>query len=177
MAAPASTLAAVVLICCFGWAGVAKLVRFGNWRAALDGYGIPTTIAPTVLAGVPLAEIAVVVLLLIGPVKSGAALALALVAAFSWAILRAHGLRGDRLPCGCFGSTQERDYRVMLTRNAVLGAVAAVILLSPAETAVVEDLAGLSTGDILPVTLSGLAVLTLLWMVRQVTNALRGRQS
>ena len=68
-------------------------------------------------------------LLLLGATRAGAALVLALVAGFSLAILRAHAALGSRLPCGCFGSTRDRDYRVLLARNAVLATAAGGLLI------------------------------------------------
>lgn len=177
MSTAVTTLAASLLACAFGWAGVAKLAQLGDWREALEGYEIPRGLTPVALLGVPLTEMVVVALLLAGPVKAGAALAVALVALFSMAIVRARARRGDRLPCGCFGRTQARDYRLMLIRNALLAALAAVVLVSRAATGVVQELGDLSITDIVPVTLVGLGFITTLWTARQVTNALRGRQS
>lgn len=177
MPAHVSTLAAAALACAFGWAAAGKLARFGDWRESLNGYGAPHGVVPVALVGVPLAESAVVVLLLVGPVKSGAALAVALIALFSMAIVRARALRGDKLPCGCFGGTEARDYRLMLIRNGLFAVLAAAVLVSRADTGVVAELGSLSMSDVVPVTLVGLALITSLWMVRQVTNALRGRQS
>jgi Methylamine utilisation protein MauE len=175
----ASTLAAIVLACAFGWAAAAKSLRFGDWRLALSAYRIPSAAQPVVLLGVPLLESVVVVLLLAGPLKSGAALAAALVAAFSMAIVRARALqgeRGDRLPCGCFGGAGARDYRAMLIRNGVLAGLAGMVLLSTVERGVLEELQGVSVRDMVPITLIGVAAMLSLWMVRQVANALRGRQ-
>ncbi len=177
MPTTASTLAAAVLACAFAWAAAAKLVQFKAWGAALDGYRIPRSLHPVALVGLPVAEIVVTVLLLAGPLKSGAALAVALVAVFSMAIIRARSLQGDKLPCGCFGRTEARDYRLMLIRNGVLAALAAAVLLSGTQEGVVQELSGLSIEDVLPVTLVGLGLILSLWMVRQVANAFRGRQS
>ncbi len=93
MPTTASTLAAAVLACAFAWAAAAKLVQFKAWGAALDGYRIPRSLHPVALVGLPVAEIVVTVLLLAGPLKSGAALAVALVAVFSMAIIRARSLQ------------------------------------------------------------------------------------
>lgn len=177
MATIASIVTAAVLAGAFLWGAAAKVAHFADWRLALNGYSIPSMARPLIILVVPLAETAVAVLLLIGPLKSGAALAAALLAAFSWAIVRARSLQGDRLPCGCFGRTTARDYRLMLLRNGLLGLLVAVVLLSGTQEGILRKLGGLSMQDVLPVTLIGLASMLSLWTVRQVANALRGRQS
>ena len=122
-----------LLALAFAWAAVAKATRFSAWRAALVGYRLPSALVAPVVFVVPALEVAVAFLLARGgnATEIGAALVVALLSAFSLAVLRARRLRGDRLPCGCFGGGGSRDYRLMLVRNALLGAVAAAILLSP----------------------------------------------
>lgn len=132
---PVATAAAWILTATFAWAVAAKFVRGNSWPAAVTSFGFRGALAQTVVFAVPLAEAAVVVLFAAGAPRAAAALTLALVAAFSGAIVRARALRsGDRLPCGCFGSTHERDYRVLLARNSALALVAAGVLLGPRGT-------------------------------------------
>lgn len=123
-----------LLAVAFFWAATAKASRPSAWRNALLGYRLPPVVLVPAFVGVPLAEIAAGVLLSAGGVASraGAALSVALLSAFSIAVLRARSLRGERLPCGCFGGSGSRDYRLMLVRNAALGVVAGLVLLVPA---------------------------------------------
>lgn len=125
--------AALFLAVAFAWAAVAKVARFAAWREALAGYGLPEAAESAARVLVPVVEVAVAVVLVSGgdASRAGAALAVALLGGFSLAVLRAQRVQGDRLPCGCFGGGGRRDYRLMLVRNATLGAVAAIALLFP----------------------------------------------
>jgi len=120
--------AAVLLALAFAWSALAKTLSWQSWRTTLAGYGFgPAERTVAVLA--PAVEAAVVLLLVI-TAELGAAMALALLAAFCLAILRARSLQGDRLPCGCFGGARSRDFRLMLLRNWVLMLLCAVVLVS-----------------------------------------------
>jgi hypothetical protein len=50
---------------------------------------------------------------------------------FSLAVLRAQTRVGSRVPCGCFGRTARREVRLILFRNAVVAAVAALAAAGP----------------------------------------------
>lgn len=164
-----------LLVLAFSWAGLAKLLRFGRWRAALSGYGFYGGVEKAVALGVPLVELGVVVLLLFGPARAGAALVLALVALFSLAILNARSVRGDRLPCGCFGGRSERDYRLLLIRNAVLGAAAGAMLLVGRDGSL-RAAPGPETSDALPALLTFAGIVLAAWMLRHVGNSLDRKQ-
>jgi hypothetical protein len=83
------------------------------------------------VVAVPLAEAAVVVLVLAGSIRMAAAAALALVLAFSAALVRLRRRVGEMVPCGCFGSSRRRSVRVLLLRNLALGIIAAAALAGP----------------------------------------------
>jgi hypothetical protein len=110
--------------------------------------------------------------------RAGAALAVALLAAFSLVVLRGRSRQGEKLPCGCFGRSRERDYRTMLLRNALLGLLAAVVLLSEREG---SALAGVSLPDgaeLFPALLVAIGVLVAAWTGYQLmTTARRGTRS
>jgi hypothetical protein len=77
--------------------------------------------------GVPVAELAVVATVVVGAPALTSALALGLVASFSAAVVRARVRGGgDAVPCGCFGGSRARDYRLLLARNAALAGLAAI---------------------------------------------------
>jgi methylamine utilization protein MauE len=111
----------------FAWASLAKLLAPGRWRAGLERYDLPGWLRLPALAGTPLAEAAVPVLVLAGRPRAAGLLALGLLAAFSGALAWARTRLGDRVPCSCFGRTRERDVRLLLLRNAGLAALAAIV--------------------------------------------------
>ena len=154
------SLPALLLAVAFAWAALSKAARPRAWKAALDGYGLARPVRRTTLFAVPAAEAAAAALLLLGgdATRAGAALSVALLSAFSLAVLRARRLRGDRLPCGCFGGSGRRDYRLMLVRNSVLAAVAAAALSTRHEL----DAPG--AGEAVPAILAGLGIALIAWL-------------
>jgi len=166
-------LTAAVTVAAFGWAAVAKFARFDRWRRALTAYRLPR-IEFVASLGVPIVELTVVTLVVVGPLPVAGALALALLAGFSAAILRAQSLGGNRLPCGCFGSANERDFRLMLLRNALLALPAAVLSVS-GELSLLDRLASMRSADVLPLLLVVLAIGLLGWMIRGLTGSISTR--
>ncbi|MFN2390030.1 MAG: MauE/DoxX family redox-associated membrane protein [Actinomycetota bacterium] len=162
-----------LLAAAFGWAAASKVANLAGWRAGLEPYGLPRSFAGVTLVGVPLAEAGVVVLTVLGRHRAAAALALALLASFSLALLRARSRIGARLPCGCFGRSKTRPFSVLVARNALLSVLAAATLLLAGAH---EVEIGPPTGSaLLPALLgaTGLAVGT--WMVVRAGSALRTR--
>ena len=168
----ASSLAAYVLALTFAWAGVAKLAGFARWKDSLRGYGLAGPAHAITAVAVPIAEVGVAMLLVTQAREAGAALALALLAAFSGAILVAARAKGSRLPCGCFGGAKERDYRWMLVRNGALALLAAVVLLGRELRPSLFE----SSIEAVPLALSVLGALVISWTVWQVISSLRGRR-
>ncbi|HYI46573.1 MAG TPA: MauE/DoxX family redox-associated membrane protein [Actinomycetota bacterium] len=165
-------LGAACLAVTFAWAAASKLIRFAHWRAALEPYGLPRSFRSLAAVGVPITEVTVVVLLLAGNVQAGTSLACGLLALFSAALLRARAAQGDRLPCGCFGRTQERDYRVLLLRNALLALLGAVVLTLGVGSDTSIDVA---TGDLAPVALVLAGIGLIGWMAVQASTAMRNK--
>jgi hypothetical protein len=157
----------------FAWAGLAKVVDPARWRRALAGYRLGAADRALAMA-VPLAELAVAALLLSGRHEEGAALALALLAVFSAAVLRARSLQGDRVACGCFGRARTRDYRSLLGRNAALGALATFTLAGRA-TGPLVDLPPVRADEALPIALTAIATALGMAMLRMAVRALRER--
>lgn len=108
-----------------------KLIRYERWTAIVDRYALPSVLGAIAKPTVPIAELAIAVVGLFVSPAIGASAALAALALFSLAVLRARRINGDKLPCGCFGGSEERHYRTMILRNGLLGALAAAILLAP----------------------------------------------
>ena len=147
-------LLAAVLSAVFVWSACAKLIRYREWQVALAGYRLPEPVERAARPGVPVAELLVPLLFVLGNVGAGAALVVALVAAFSLAVLRARALEGDRLPCGCFGRTKAHDYRLMLVRNSVLGVLAGALLLAGHDVPLFDGVGAPDASEALPITLS-----------------------
>ena len=123
-----SQICAALLAGVFAWAAVAKALRPRAWLQALDRYGLSFAPRVPVALGVPLAEALVAGLFVAGLLQAGAALALALVAAFSLLLARLGTQGRSRVPCGCFGGVTDRSLRLLLGRNAVLVCLATVVL-------------------------------------------------
>ena len=168
-------IAALLLGFLFLWAAAAKALRWQAWARALTTYSLGRW-QSLVRVAVPAAELIVGILLVAGPARVGAALALSMLAAFCLAVLRARALRGDRLPCGCFGGDERRDYRTMLLRNSLLGGLAAIVLLSETELAL-DEVQVPGAGEALPAILVGLGVLLAAWVAREtILSTKRGKR-
>ncbi len=176
MPAPLLWICQAALAVVFAWAAVAKVIQWKSWRSSLAAYGIPRSIEPFAAALVPSAEVVVAALIVFGLPKVGVAAALAMLGLFSLAVVRARARTGDRLPCGCFGQTDARDYRLMLVRNALLGALAGTILVGGRDESLVEGMQGPPAGEVLPAILVAAGVLLVAWMLRHVTQLMRRRE-
>jgi hypothetical protein len=157
-----SGLAAELVALVFAWAAIAKALRFRRWRRQILGYQLPA--AGTLAVAVPLAEAGVPALVVGGFPTAAGALALGLLAGFSATILRARRLQGDRLPCGCFGGDDRRDYRLLLVRNLALGAVAAAALADPDRGPWTD----VGPAELLPVILLALGLAVTAFLLREV---------
>ncbi|MDQ3985350.1 MAG: hypothetical protein M3280_02495 [Actinomycetota bacterium] len=168
--------AAVLLALSFGWAALAKVVRFSSWRTALPAYGLSSS-EKGAAAIVPVLEGLVVVVLLAISVKAGGSYALALLAIFSLAILRARARTGDRLPCGCFGSKRERDYRALLVRNALLGCLSAICIALGSREGLIAGAAAPEASDVFPLALTLTGLLVTAWAIKQARESMRRRET
>ena len=106
-------------------AGVAKLVRFGEFRRSLDGYRLarPRTV---VGAAVPALELLVGCALLAGAPAAGWAAA-ALLTVFTGALVLELASGSTPPSCGCLPGVSSRPGPLTVVRNAVLGAVAVAV--------------------------------------------------
>ena len=102
------------------YAGVAKFATFNNWTFQARALGAPD---PFVVL-VPLAEIALAVLL-VGGWWFEQTVAASLILLVSFTILLLVRLRDpERLPCSCFGATSQRPMSCLdVVRNVILIAV------------------------------------------------------
>lgn len=166
--------AAIVLAAILAWAATSKLLSFARWNVTLNGYGLPRVVRAIAAPGVPMLELLIAAGLVVAP-RAGAAGALALLGAFCLAILRARAVSGDKLPCGCFGGSNERDYRTMLWRNSALVLLAAVVLGAD-EPVSIGMPAAPGKGELLPVILIVTGGLLALWTALRVSAALRHKE-
>lgn len=86
----------------FLFAGVQKLMSWSAWRIDARAQGVP----PHVVAVVPLIEVVLgVALIVLQPTAVVLGFALTVLASFTvHLVVRVR--RGDKVPCGCFGSTR-----------------------------------------------------------------------
>ena len=173
--------ARIVTLCLAGllaWAAAGKLLRWNEWRAALAAYRLPPRLEVAARAGTPILELGVSGLLMSPAFRAGAALTVALLAAFSLVVLRGRSLQGERLPCGCFGRSRDHDYRTMLLRNALLGILAAAVLVSDREGSVLAGLSIPRGDELFPALLVALGVTAAAWTGYHVmATARRGTRS
>ena len=177
MSETAVRIVSLLLAAIFLWAAVAKVVRYGSWRTVLAGYRVPVMVGNIAVFGVPLLELIVVGLLLAGETRAGAALTVMLLSVFSFALVRARAIQGGKLPCGCFGATKERDFRLLLLRNGLLAILPAALLIEGEDVMPLSELGWPSAGDALPtlLTLAGIAVA--LWIAREISTSFRKGRS
>jgi uncharacterized membrane protein YphA (DoxX/SURF4 family) len=180
MSDAAVSILSVALALVFAWAGIAKLVRYPDWTSALVAYNLPDHVRKLAAVVVPVAELSVVAFVVAGFTRVGAALTIALIAGFSFVLARARasgeGLEDGRLPCGCFGKAKARDYRLMLLRNALIGGIAAALLLSARNTPFLEGLSAPERRELLPALLGLAGVLLGGWLIYESAVSLKGRR-
>jgi hypothetical protein len=161
-----------VLALAFAWAGLAKLAGLRRWWRSLGIHGLPLRRRGAVAIAVPAAELGVTVLIAAVNARTGAAAAVALVAAFSLVSLRARSIAGDRLPCGCFGSSGERDWRWLIARNSLLAALAAWVVVVD-ESTLPFDGVHEPAGELLTAALTAAGIALAVWTARSTSAALR----
>jgi peroxiredoxin len=153
-------------------AALPKLADRARTADGLRGFGVPPSLAAPGAIALPVAELAVAVLLLLGPAGAALAAAGALALAFTVAQL-ANLARGRRPACNCFGAGAPIG-AATVARSATLGLAAGVALLAgpgPGAVAWIEDLS--TAGQV--AAGAGLALAALAaafgWVVLQLLRA------
>jgi hypothetical protein len=177
MPVAAVSVLSLALALVFAWAASAKIVRFPDWKSALEAYPLSARIRAFAAVGVPVGEGVVVTLLVVGATRAGAALTVALIGSFSFALLRAQPAEDGRLPCGCFGKAKARDYRLMLVRNALIGVLAGLLLISGKDVGFLEGISSPRGDELLPAALGLAGVILGGWLIYESTVSFRGRRS
>jgi hypothetical protein len=173
---PIAPLAAAVLGAVFGWSAGAKIARPASWRRVLAAYGLPPWLQRTSVIGVPLAEVAMVGLVVVEMHRTAGIAALAILVALSAAILQARRRFGNVVACGCFGTSVSRDYRILLLRNALLAGGASIAVLGGVDAPRIS-VPGLPTaGDALPAAFAVAGIVVAAWMLASSLRSLRVRR-
>jgi peroxiredoxin len=122
-------IARFALAAVFAVAGLAKLADLPGSRQALVGFGVPELLARPGAIALPVAELAVAVLLIPAATAAiGAAGALVLLLGFCAGIARSMA-RGEAPDCHCFGQLHSEPVGwPTLIRNLALAAVAGFVL-------------------------------------------------
>jgi hypothetical protein len=157
-------LTVATLTVVFAWAAVAKAVRPAVWRRALSGYRLGPATGPLAIA-VPVAEAAVVALVIGGHVRMAGVIAAVLVTSFTVAVLATH--EGDRVGCGCFGGHGAIDYRLLAARNIGLVVLAALVFANPVSP--LPALPAIGPAMVLPFVLMAVGVGFALVVARRLT--------
>ena len=155
-------LAGAALALTFGAAAIAKIAHRRTWRRALATYRLPPGIVGPVAIGVPVLELTIAVMPVLGFSSTAGFVALSALVAFSAAVVVGRLRVGRRLGCGCFGSSATRDYRLLLIRNLALAGVAIVAWRAGDDAVVVRSLESPAGSDLVPLVLVvvGLALAT-----------------
>jgi hypothetical protein len=169
-------LAVAVLGAAFGWSAGAKIARPASWRRVLGAHGLPPWVQRASVIGVPLAEVAIVGLVVMGMHRTAGIVALVILAAFSAALLHARRRFGNVVACGCFGTSGARDYRILLLRNALLCGGASIAAFGGVDAPLVS-VPGLPTaGDALPAALAVIGIVVAAWMLASSLRSFRVRR-
>jgi thiol-disulfide isomerase/thioredoxin/uncharacterized membrane protein YphA (DoxX/SURF4 family) len=127
----------LLLAAVFATAAVGKFLDVSGSRKAMADFGVPARFAPTLGTLLPFAELAAAVLLVPVPTaRWGALLALLLLAGFIAGISVALA-RGKAPDCHCFGQIHSAPAGPKtLIRNGLLAALASVVVVHGAGTAI-----------------------------------------
>jgi peroxiredoxin/uncharacterized membrane protein YphA (DoxX/SURF4 family) len=149
----------MLLAAVFAVAGIAKLRDLEGSRAAMRDFGVPPGLAGVAGVLLPLVELAVAVALVPTSTARGAAVvALLLLLAFIWGIANALR-RGESPDCHCFGQLHSAPAgKGTLARNAVLAALALVVVVE-APGAALDDWVAARTAAELVAVGAGIAAL------------------
>jgi uncharacterized membrane protein YphA (DoxX/SURF4 family) len=150
----------VLVAAVFAVAAVGKFLDLAGSRRALQEFGVSARVARLGGVGLPVAELAVAIMLLIRPsARWGAAGALLLLIVFAAAVARAMS-QGHAPDCHCFGQLHsEPAGRSTLIRNAVLAVGAALVVAVGSGPSINGALDGLNDAGIGLVAVSVLAAL------------------
>ena len=157
-------LAAAVLGLTFIAAAVTKLARGAAWRRTLAAYRLPGGVSRLVASVIPVVELVIVGLVVVGLGATAGLVSLVALVSFSAAIVVGRVRSGRRLGCGCFGGSTTRDYRVLLTRNLALAGIALGAWRMGEDAPLVRSLREPGGADLLPAALLVLGLALAAWV-------------
>jgi uncharacterized membrane protein YphA (DoxX/SURF4 family)/peroxiredoxin len=149
----------VVLAAVFAVAGTAKLLDGPGTRRSLSEFGVPGGALPVAALLLPLLELATAVALIPpGSARWGALAAMALLLAFIGGIANALA-RGEAPDCHCFGQVHSAPAgRGALVRNAVLAALAAVVVLEGPGPSITDWVSARTPAELVAVAAGAAAI-------------------
>ncbi len=170
-------LARLILVVVFGVAGVSKLADRAGSRRALTGFGVPEALTTPLAWLLPIVEILVALTLIpLSTAWFGGLGALGLLAAFLVGI-GVNLVKGNAPDCHCFGQLHSEPVSwSVFTRNAVLAAIAAFIVVQGKENpgwSAVDWLNDLRTGEAVSLGCSVLAAALLIPTLVMLRRALQ----
>ena len=157
-------LAGAALALTFGAAAIAKIAHRRTWRRDLATYQLPPGIVGPVAIGVPVLELAIAVMPVLGLSSTAGFVALSALVAFSAAVVVGRLRVGRRLGCGCFGSSATRNYRVLLLRNLAFAGVAIVAWRAGNDAPVLRSLGSPGGSEVVPAVLVVLGLALATWV-------------
>jgi hypothetical protein len=171
--AEAGGAAAAALAVTFAAAGAAKIARRREWRRALASYRLPPPVERVASLSVPVAELSLAAMPLLGLSSKAGIASLVALAPLSAAVVVGRIRGGRLLDCGCFGSRAERDYRLLLARNAALAVLAAVAWREALDAPVGRSLGLPSGAELLPAALVVVGLGIAVWVGGQAVVVVR----
>ena len=160
----AGALAGAALALTFGAAAIAKIAHRRTWGRALATYRLPPGIVGPVAIGVPVLELTIAVMPVLGLSSTAGFVALSALVAFSAAVVVGRLRVGRRLGCGCFGSSATRDYRVLLIRNLALAGVAIAAWRAGDDAPALRSLGSPGGSEVVPAVLVVLGLALATWV-------------
>jgi Methylamine utilisation protein MauE len=157
-------LAAAVLGLTFTAAAVTKLARGAAWRRTLAAYRLPGGVSRLVASVVPIVELVIVGLVVVGLRATAGLVSLVALVSFSAAIVVGRLRSGRRLGCGCFGGSTTRDYRALLARNLALAGISLGAWRIGEDAPLVRSLREPGGADVLPAALIVLGLALAAWV-------------
>ncbi len=151
-------LAVAALAVAFAWAAVSKLVTWRRWSRTLAAHRLPTGLEDLARWSVPVAELLVPTLALVGVRTAASVWALVLLVGFSVEVVRVRRRVGPGVPCGCFGGRDAVDVGALLARNLGLGALAVAGIVGASDDAVLAWPGAPGPGEVLPMVLSSVGI-------------------
>ena len=152
--------AQLLLAAVFALAGGAKLFDLKGSRKAVADFGVPARLAPVIGLLLPVAELVAAVALIFHPTaRWGAALALLLLLVFVAGVANAMR-KGLDVDCGCFGRVYSATAgSATLVRNAVMAALAAVVVVHGPGPAINDWFAARSGSELVAIAATTAAVI------------------